>query len=81
MASTVVSLFKKAADLDEGDRATLAGLLLESLDQPPDPGVEAAWAEEVERRVKELEEGKVKAVPWEEVKKRLLAREHGRKRR
>ncbi len=81
MAATVVSLFKKAVDLNEADRATLAGLLLESLDQPPIPGVEAAWAEELERRLKELDEGKVKTVRWEEVKARLLATKRGRKKR
>lgn len=80
MAATVVSLFKKAVDLDESDRATLAGLLLESLDQPV-PGVEAAWAEEIERRVKEIDSGKVKTVPWEEVRKSLLAAGRGRKQR
>jgi putative addiction module component (TIGR02574 family) len=76
MVATVVTLFREAADLDEGERATLAGLLLESLDQPPIPGVEAAWAEEIERRVKELDAGEVELVPWEEVKARLLANEH-----
>jgi hypothetical protein len=34
MSTTVVDLFKAASQLDEADRATLAGLLLESLDQP-----------------------------------------------
>lgn len=81
MTTTVISLFKKAADLDESDRATLAGLLLESLDRPPVPGVEAAWAEEIERRVKDLDSGRVKTVPWEEVKKSLLAAGRGRKKR
>jgi putative addiction module component (TIGR02574 family) len=75
MATSVVSLFKEASDLDEADRATLAGLLLESLDQPPIPGVEAAWAEEIERRVKQLESGEVQPVSWEEVQARLLTRE------
>jgi len=50
MPTSVARLFKEASHLDEGDRAALAGLLLESLDQPPIAGVEAAWAEEIERR-------------------------------
>jgi putative addiction module component (TIGR02574 family) len=74
MATSVVSLFKEASDLNEADRATLAGLLLESLDQPPIPGVEAAWVEEIERRVKQLESGEIQSVLWEEVQVRLLAR-------
>lgn len=79
MAATVVSLFREAAHLDEGDRATLAGLLLESLDQPPLPGVEAAWAEEIERRVRQLESGEVAAIAWEDVLKSLQADENAGK--
>ena len=75
MALSVTHLFEQASHLDEGDRAALAGLLLESLDQPPIPGVEAAWAEEIERRVRQLDSGEVEAVPWEDVKARLMARE------
>jgi hypothetical protein len=44
MPASVVQLFTEACRLDEVDRAALAGLLLESLDQTPSPGVEAAWA-------------------------------------
>lgn len=68
MSANVVSLFKQAAELDEGDRATLAGLLLESLDQEMSPGVEAAWVEEIERRIKQLDSGEVKMVSWGEMK-------------
>ena len=75
MPISVVQLFTAACRLDEGDRAALAGLLLESLEQVPSPGVGAAWAEEIERRVRELDAGEVQAVAWEEVKNRLLARE------
>ena len=81
MATSVTQLFAEASRLDEGDRAALAGLLLESLDRPPSPGVEAAWAKEIERRLSELESGEVDAISWEEVKNRLLVQEqngHGR---
>lgn len=75
MTLSVTRLFDEASRLDEGDRAALAGLLLESLDAAPDPGVEAAWAAEIERRVSQLDLGEVEAVPWEAVKARLLERE------
>ena len=67
-------IFRDASDLPERDRATLAGLLIESLDGEPDAGVEAAWATEIERRVAELDSGAVKTIPWEEVRQRLLDR-------
>jgi putative addiction module component (TIGR02574 family) len=75
MSTSVTHLFEQACNLDEDDRAALAGLLLESLEPPPIAGVEAAWAEEIERRVRQLDLGEVETVPWDEVKKRLLARE------
>ena len=71
-------IFRDAAELSERDRATLAGLLIESLESEPDPEVEAAWAAEIERRVAELDAGAVKTIPWEEVRQRLLDRLNAR---
>ena len=67
-------VFRDAAELTEQDRATLAGLLIESLESEPDSEVEAAWALEIERRVAELRAGTVGTIPWDEVRKRLLDR-------
>lgn len=74
MSRTFVDLWKEASELPEKDRADLAGLLLESLEGEPDEGVEAAWAAEIERRVAELDAGRVKTIPWEDVRQRLLDR-------
>ncbi len=30
------------------------------------------WAEELERRIREIDEGRAKLIPWEELKKKLL---------
>ena len=76
METSTTDLFKQALDLDERDRATLAGLLIESLEEEPEEDLEATWRAEIERRVAELESGEVNAVPWEEVKAKLLQREH-----
>jgi len=81
MSTSVVELFDQAVTLGEADRATLAGLLLESLDPNPDPGVEAAWVREVQRRLKDLDEGRVQTIPWTEVKAALLSAEHDESRR
>jgi len=75
MATELRELFREAMELTDSDRATLAGLLIESLEGPPDPEVEAAWAAEAERRWREIESGAVKTIPWEEVKRKLLADE------
>jgi putative addiction module component (TIGR02574 family) len=70
-------LFKKALGLNEKDRAVLAGLLIESLDDTPIEEIESAWKAEVAKRVKELESGEVTAIPWENVKTLLLKRNDG----
>jgi len=76
MAKSVVELFRDADDLDERERATLAGLLLERLETEPDPDpdVEQAWAAEIDRRLAQIDAGEVEPVPWEEVKDKLLGR-------
>lgn len=74
MSRNVEELFREAAGLPEAERAELAGKLLESIEGEPEEGVEAAWAEEVERRVRQIEAGEVKTIPWEEVRARLHAR-------
>ena len=66
-------LLKKALALPDHDRAELAGNLLDSLDTSVDEDVDAAWQKEVARRLEEVQSGRLKTVPWSEV------REKGRK--
>jgi len=75
MTSEVSELLKKALALPPEARAALADSLLESLDEEPvDEGVEAAWSEEIKRRIEEIDSGKVQMIPYEEVRRRLAAR-------
>ena len=74
MSTHVTELFERASTLSEQERATLAGLLIESLESEIDPDVEEAWRVEVERRLAELDSGAVETVPWEVVKAKLLQR-------
>ncbi|HTG87646.1 MAG TPA: addiction module protein [Pyrinomonadaceae bacterium] len=74
MSTHVTELFEKASNLSEKERATLAGLLIESLESEIDPDVEEAWRVEIERRLAELDAGIVTTVPWETVKAKLLQR-------
>jgi putative addiction module component (TIGR02574 family) len=71
MARDLKDVFREAFDLPESERATLAGLLIESLEPPPDPDVEELWAEVAERRWREIESGAVATIPWEEVRAKL----------
>jgi putative addiction module component (TIGR02574 family) len=76
MARNVAELLREASQLPEADRAELAGRLLETLQSEPDEDVETAWAEEVERRVRQIDSGEVKTIPWEKVRAKLYARLH-----
>ena len=74
MNTHVTELFAKASVLSEKERASLAGLLIESLESEVDPDVEEAWREEIERRVAELDSGTATTVPWETLRAELLRR-------
>jgi len=78
MSRNLRDLFREAARLAERDRATLAGLLLETLDPGAEPDVEAAWSSEIARRVAELDTGTVQTIPWEEVREELFGRRNDR---
>lgn len=72
MSPVAADLLERVLSLDERDRATLAGALVESLEPPAEPAVEQAWDIEIRRRVEELESGAVEGVPWSEVRERLF---------
>jgi putative addiction module component (TIGR02574 family) len=66
-------LLKKALSLPVSERADLAGSLIESLDDTQDESVEAAWNEEIARRMADIDSGAVKPVSLEDARRRLLS--------
>lgn len=67
-------LLAEALKLPVEARAALAGSLIESLDETVDENAEAAWAEEIARRLRELDSGKAKTIPWSEARRMILGR-------
>jgi putative addiction module component (TIGR02574 family) len=57
----------QALRLPPKERARLAQRLIASLDPESDRDAEQAWLEEAERRLDELESGKVAGIPAEQV--------------
>jgi putative addiction module component (TIGR02574 family) len=55
------------------ERAALAKWIVESLDELSGAEIEALWTEEAERRLVELEQGIVAAIPGKEVLRRARA--------
>ena len=64
-------LLAEALRLPRGERARVAEELLSSLEEPGDD-VAAAWASELERRSREVAEGRAQTVPWENVRGDIL---------
>ena len=56
------------------EREMLAEQFIASLDAEDQETRDRLWAEEAERRYKEIEDGVVKAIPGEEVMNRLRSR-------
>ena len=71
MDQEAAELLKKALSLPVSERADLAGSLIESLDEAHDPSVEAAWDEEVQRRMADTDSGKVQPISLKEARRRL----------
>lgn len=75
MSGEARKLLKAALRLSVRERADFAGSLIQSLEEAEgDPGADAAWAAEITRRVKEIDDGKVKLIPWSTVQRRLRRR-------
>lgn len=76
----VSELLEKALALSTQDRGLLIDKLIASLDEAPEEeGVEAAWDEEIKRRVDDIRSGRVRTIPGEQVLGRLKARQRDAK--
>jgi hypothetical protein len=73
---------EKVAELlawPEKDRASLARQLIVSLDATVDPDAETKWHEVIDRRSREIEEGKVSCRPVERVVRDIREKLHARR--
>jgi putative addiction module component (TIGR02574 family) len=77
MTDKAKALLAQALELEESERAEIAGSLLQSLEPPPSTDVDAAWRVEVRRRLAELDSGEAETIPWETVRDELLAKLSG----
>lgn len=64
-------LLAEVLRLPRQDRVRVAEELFVSLEEP-DEDVAAAWAGELERRSRDLAAGRVRTVPWETVRARIM---------
>jgi putative addiction module component (TIGR02574 family) len=70
MSQEAAELLKRALALPADERADMASTLMDTLDAAVDENVEAAWQEEIGRRMEELRSGKVSTIPWDDVREK-----------
>lgn len=82
MTQRSLELLEQALSLTEEERTDLVASLLNSLDTSSDPDAESFWQEEVSRRASDLDSGKAKTIPWQDVQSQASAApQHGNKKR
>ena len=74
MTPEVSKLLERALTLSVEEQEALAESLISNLGGKVDEGVQAAWHAEIEKRIADLDSGKAKTIPWEEVRQRNLAK-------
>jgi len=67
MTAILKKIAKDALSLSIQERAKLAHILITSLDEDTQQDVTKAWDAELETRIQDIRNGKVKGVPAEEV--------------
>jgi len=71
MKANISDILKEALKLPPEARAALAGTLLDSLDDVVDQEAESAWEAEILLRLKEIDGGKIKLMPWPEARTKI----------
>ena len=68
-------VLEKALALSTQERGLVIDRLIASLDEAPaGDGVEEAWAEEIKRRVDDIQSGKAKMISYGEIRRHHAAR-------
>ena len=73
MQTIAEDLMHKIQSLPDNDKSRLVDLILTQLDRP-DPELDRIWADEAAKRWKAYKEGRLKAIPYEEVMARYRNR-------
>ncbi len=76
MTTAMKQLMHDALELSVEEKAELAHIIIASIDGSDDGDVSSAWDVELEKRVREIREGRVKGTPSEEVFAKLEEKYH-----
>jgi len=67
MTATLEEITRTALQLPAKQRLALAGFLLETEDISSDPGVDAAWDQEIQDRIRAVDSGAVTGISYQDV--------------
>ena len=68
---TPTAIEQSVLGLPESERAYLVHLLLDSLDAPSEPDIQAIWLIEARRRADDIDAGRVKLVSGEQLERQV----------
>jgi len=74
LSTEVSKILEQALALTVEEQQALAESLISNLSGKVDQQIVAAWDDEVKKRIADLDSGKAKTIPWEEVRQRNLAK-------
>ncbi|MFO0791577.1 MAG: addiction module protein [Pirellulales bacterium] len=77
MDTQAQQVLQTALALPPHEREEVAEMLLLSLGEPSPEDVEAAWGDEIKRRLDSIDRGEVTMIPADEVMRELRERLHG----
>jgi putative addiction module component (TIGR02574 family) len=72
MAPDAQEILDAALKLSDQEKAAIAASLIESLDPDYDEGCDEAWAAEIAKRMREVDSGQVKTIPWSEARRMIM---------
>ena len=72
MAPDAQEILDAALKLNDQEKAAIAASLIESLDPEYDEGCDEAWAAEIAKRMREIDNGEVKTIPWSEARRMIM---------
>jgi putative addiction module component (TIGR02574 family) len=77
MSTQAEQILQSALALDYDERVEIAESLMLSLDDERAAEIEAAWAEEIKRRIASIDSGQAKMMPWDESIRSMSERLNG----
>jgi len=66
------SILQEVLSWPTAERSKFAVEVLDSLNDGQDADADEAWAEEIARRIKEIESGEAKLIPYDEAMKMIM---------